>query len=63
MQTTDTDLRMKSANLFHSASPASADARFLNFKSDHMTTKSAWVEDCRAHLDWRNEQGVTNEET
>jgi len=45
---------MKTGNLFHSAGPANAKARFPNFLIDYVTTKSAWVED---PLDWRDEQG------
>jgi len=29
---------------------------------DRLTTKSARDEDCRARLDWRDEQSVTSEE-
>jgi len=49
---------MKTGNLFHSAGLANAKARFPNFLIDRVTTKSAWDEDCRARLDWRDEQGV-----
>ena len=38
----DEDLRMKTGNLFHSAGPANAKARFPNFLIDRVTTKSAW---------------------
>ena len=42
---------------------ANASARFTNFLSDRVTTKSAWDECVRRDgLDWRNEQGVTSEE-
>lgn len=56
------DLRMKSGSLFHSAGPASVNARFPNFLTDLVTAKSAWEEDRSPRLDWRDEQGVTSEE-
>ena len=54
---------MKTGNLFHSAGPANAKARFPNFLIDCVTTKSVSDEDRRARLDWKDEQGVTSEET
>ena len=59
------DLQIKSGSLFHSAGPASANARFPNFLSDRVTTKSVWDEDRRPSpcLDWRDEQSVTSDDT
>ena len=54
---------MKTGNLIHSAGPANAKARFPNFLIDRVTTKSTCDEDRKARLDWRDEQGVTREET
>ena len=49
---------MKTGNLFHSAGPANAKARFPNFLIDRVTTKSASRdEDRRARLDWTDEHG------
>jgi len=56
------DLRIKFSSLFHSAVGASANAWFPNFLRDSVTTKLAGDEDCRARLDWRDEQGVISEE-
>ena len=57
------DLRIKSGSLFHSAGPASANARFPSFVSDRVTTKSACDEDCNPRLEGRDKQGVTSEVT
>ena len=38
---------MKTGNLFHSAGPANAKARFTNFLIDRVTTKSASDKDRR----------------
>ena len=42
---------------------ANTNARFQNFVKWSCDKKSAWYEDRRARLGWRDEHGVTSEET